>query len=104
MVLFFCFPFLMFFEYWRFASSKQNQLIFRERQHKIYSDKIVSVFDSNTESTIALENFIKTFELKDVYLLYISKNQSIYFPKRIFQSHEDEMWFREKIFLKVKNK
>lgn len=104
MIFSFSYPFIIFFEYWRFANSKQNKLIFVEREHEIFSDKIVSHVGNGSESTIAIENFIKTFELKDVYLLYISKNASIYFPKRIFQSIEDEKWFREKIFLKIKGK
>jgi uncharacterized membrane protein YqjE len=100
----FLFPLITFFEYWLFAKSKQNKLIFTERQHEIYSNRIVSHLGGISESTIAMENFIKTFELKDVYLLYISKNQSIYFPKRVFETPEDENWFRNEIFLKVKNK
>lgn len=56
-----------------------------------------------TESTIDVKNFIKVFELKDLYLLYISKGQSLYFPKRVFETQEDENWFRNEVFLKVKN-
>jgi len=104
MVLVFAYPLLVFFEYWRFANSKQNKLFFIERQYEIFDDKIVSYVGENSESTIAIENFVKTFELNDVYLLYISKNSSVYFPKRIFQSKEDENWFRENIFLPVKRK
>ena len=100
----FIYPFLVFFEYWRFANSKQNKLIFVERQHEIYDDKIISYVGNSSESTIAIENFVKTFELDDVYLLYISKNSSIYFPKRIFQNKEDENWFRENIFMPIKRK
>lgn len=104
MLLLFFYPFILFFGYWRFANSKQNQLLFTERQHEVLNDRIVSHLGNVTESTIALENFIKVFEIKDVYLLYISKNQSMYFPKRIFETLEDENWFKNEIFLKIKNK
>jgi len=104
MLFSFFYPLIVFFEYWRFANSKQNKLIFTERQHEVFTDRIVSHLGNATESTIALENFIKVSELKDVYLLYISKNQSVYFPKRIFETTEDENWFRNEIFLKIKNK
>lgn len=100
----FIYPLLTLFQYWRFANSKENKIIFKERQHEIFTDKIVSLFGEVSESTIAVENFIKTFELKDVYLLYISKGQSVFFPKRIFETPEDENWFRNEVFLKIKNK
>jgi hypothetical protein len=104
MIFTFLFPFIMFFEYWRFANSKQNNLIFIERHHEIFADKIITYLGTGSESTIVIENFIKTFELADVYLLYISKNSSVIFPKRIFQTSEDENWFRQNVFLKIKNK
>ena len=104
MILFFAYPLIVLFEFWRFANSKQNKLFFVERRYEFFNDKMVSYVGENSESTIALENFVKTFELNDVYLLYISKNSSVYFPKRIFRSIEDENWFRENIFMPVKRK
>lgn len=103
-VILIAYPFLVIFEYWRFANSKQNKLFFVERQYEIFNDKMVSYVGENSESTIEIEYFVKTFELNDVYLLYISKNSSVYFPKRIFQSKEDENWFRDNIFLPIKRK
>ncbi|CAD0001615.1 hypothetical protein FLAT13_00686 [Flavobacterium salmonis] len=57
-----------------------------------------------SESTIDINNFIKVFELKDLYLLYLSKGQTLFFPKRIFETPEDENWFRNEVFLKIKNR
>ncbi|TPG32656.1 YcxB family protein [Flavobacterium pectinovorum] len=48
--------------------------------------------------------FYKSIRTKDLYLLYISKSQSLFFPKRIFETREDENWFRNEVFLKVKNR
>lgn len=100
----FIYPLITLFQYWRFANSKENKIFFNERQHEIFTDKIISQFEEISESTIAVNNFIKVFELKDLYLLYISKGQSLYFPKHAFKTKEDENWFRNEVFLKIKNK
>ncbi|KAF2507767.1 YcxB family protein [Flavobacterium zhairuonense] len=100
----FLFPTITFFRYWRFANSKENENFFREMQHEIFKDKIVSTVGEISESTIDLKSFIKVLELNDLFLLYLSKDQCIYFPKRIFETKEDENWFRNEVFLKIKNK
>ncbi|WP_422851766.1 YcxB family protein [Flavobacterium gyeonganense] len=33
-----------------------------------------------------------------MYLLYLSKGQTLFFPKRIFETPEDENWFRNEVF------
>ncbi|WP_165608762.1 YcxB family protein [Flavobacterium johnsoniae] len=95
---------LKIYKYWLFANSKDNKVIFYERQHEIFSDRINSGMGKISKSTIPVQNFIKVFELKDLYLLYISKGQTIFLPKRIFETPEDENWFRNEIFLKIKNR
>ncbi|UUF15889.1 MULTISPECIES: YcxB family protein [Flavobacterium] len=100
----FLFPLITIFQYWRFANSKENKIILSEREHEIFNDKIISRFDETTESTIAVTNFIKVLELNDLYILYLSKGQSVFFPKRIFETPEDENWFRNEVFLKIKNR
>ncbi|WP_125723154.1 YcxB family protein [Flavobacterium ustbae] len=104
MVFGFFFPIVLLFQYWRFANSKENAIILKERQFEIFPDKILYQMGEVSEGTIDVENFIKTFELKDLYLIYISKGQCFYFPKRIFESKQDENWFRNEVFLKIKNK
>lgn len=100
----FLYPAITFFQYWRFANSTENKNFFREMQHEIFTDKIISTVGEISESTIDLKSFIKVFELNDLFLLYLSKGQCIYFPKRIFETLEDENWFRNEVFLKIKNK
>lgn len=100
----FLFPSITFLQYWLFANSKENKIIFKERQHEVFPDRIVSRMGEISEGTIDIQNFIKVFELKDLYLLYISKGQCLYFPKRIFETPEDENWFRNEVFLKIKNR
>ena len=98
------YPLIILLQYWRLAYSKENKIIFKERQYEIFSDRIIAYMGEISEGTIDNQNFIKVFELKDLYLLYISKGQCFYFPKRIFESKDDENWFRNEIFLKIKNK
>jgi hypothetical protein len=100
----FTYPLLTIFKYWRFANSKENKIIFKERQHEIFQDRIITQMGEISNSTIPVENFIKVFELKNLYLLYIMKGQSLFLPKRIFETPEDENWFRNEVFLKIKNK
>jgi len=100
----FLYPLVIALQYWRFTNSKENKIIFAERQHEIFHDRIISHMGEISESTIDIQNFIKVFELKDLYLLYLSKGQTLFFPKRIFETPEDENWFRNEVFLKIKNR
>lgn len=100
----FMYPVLTIYKYWNFANSKENKIIFKERQYEVLSDRIICHMGEISEGTINNQNFIKVFDLKDLYLLYISKGQCFYFPKRIFETKEDENWFRNEVFLKIKNR
>lgn len=101
-IFLFSYPLLMIFEYWRFANSKDNRKIFGERYYEISTDEINAFLFDGSKSTIKFNHFVKTFELKDYFFIYISKSQSLYFPKRIFKSKDDLEWFKENIFNKVK--
>lgn len=100
----FIYPLLTLFQYWRFANSKENKIIFQERQYEVFKDKIIYNMGEISEGTIDAQSFIKVFELKDLYLLYLSKGQCLYFPKRVFETQEDENWFRNEVYSKIKNK
>ncbi|WP_165571347.1 YcxB family protein [Flavobacterium reichenbachii] len=103
-VLGFIYPILTIYKYWNFANSNENKIIYNERQHEIFPDRIITNMGEISESTIAVQNFIKVLELKDLYLLYLSKGQTLFLPKRIFETTEDENWFRNNVFLKIKNR
>jgi hypothetical protein len=100
----FMYPVLTIYKYWIFANSKDNKIIFYERQHEIFSDRIISGMGEISNSTVPMQNFVKVFELNDLYLLYYTKGQAIFLPKRIFKTQEDENWFRNEVFLKIKNR
>jgi hypothetical protein len=88
------FPIYFFLWYWRFANTKENKIFFLERYYNIDNDKIIGFLNDGTENTIKKEHFIKFLELKESYLIYISKVQFLYFPKNAFQTVEDENWFK----------
>jgi YcxB-like protein len=101
MFFLYIYPLILAFEYWRFANAKDNRKIFGERYYEISTEQINAYLANGSNSIIKFEQFVKTFELKDYYFLYISKSQSLYFPKRIFKSTEDLDWFKKNIFDKV---
>jgi hypothetical protein len=65
----FMYPLLKIYKYWLFANSKDNKVIFYERQHEIFSDRINSGMGKISKSTVPMQNFVKVFELNDLYLL-----------------------------------
>lgn len=91
------FPIYFILYYWRFANSKENKIFFQERFYTVDEDKIVGFLNDGTENTIKNEHLIKFLELKEFILIYISKNQFLYFPKNAFQTSEDEKYFRKTI-------
>jgi hypothetical protein len=95
------YPLIMMFEYWRFSNSKDNRKLFGERYYEISIEQINAYLANGSNSSIKFEQFVKTFELKDYYFLYVSKSQSLYFPKRIFKSTEDLDWFKKNIYDKI---
>lgn len=78
-------------------------MIFIGREHEIYPDKIITRMINGSESTIQLSSFVNAVEIKNVYLLYVNKSNSIFFPKRAFRQPEDELWFHNNVFLKIKS-
>ncbi len=101
MIFLYAFPFIMVFEYWRFAIAKENKKIFGERYYEITEEQINAYLVNGSSSIIKFDQFVKKLELQDYYLLYISKSQSLYFPKKIFKTAEDLVWFKEQVFDKV---
>lgn len=96
------YPIIMVFSYWRFANASQNRIIFMEREHDIFEDRLVSRMGNGSQSSIPLDTFVNAVAINDVYLLYVNKTNSIYFPKRVFKSAADEAWFKKNFFLKIK--
>lgn len=87
-----------------FANSKDNKLYFIERYYDIYEDKIIGFLSDGTESPIKLEYFVRVLEMKNYYLLYISKAQFVYLPKDSFKSEQDKDWFENNILAKIQIK
>ena len=100
----FIYPLLITLQYWRFANSGDNKIFLLERNYEIDDEKIIGNLNDGTSSTIMNNHLIKTIQLKNAYLLYISKLQFIYIPKNGFQTEQDKNWFEKKIIKNVKNK
>lgn len=101
MILFAIYPFIIVFQYWRFANSKDNKIFLLERHYDIYEEKIVGILSDGTESTIKIDKFIKVIRLKNSCLLYMSKIQFIYIPKNCFKSEQDKNWFEKEVISKI---
>lgn len=96
------YPILFLYRYWSYANSKDNKIYLLERYFEIYEDRLVGFLEDGSESTIRCEHFVKFINLKNIYLLYISKNQFIFIPKDAFQTSQDKEWFEKNITLKIK--
>lgn len=96
------YPVYFLYRYWNFASSKDNVIFLLERYFTIYEDRFVDFLSDGTENTIKSQHFIKQVELKNIYLIYISRTQFILIPKDSFQSIEDKIWFEHTIISKIK--
>ena len=66
------------------------------------NDKIITVIDEDTHSTIKIEHFIKLELISNTYLLFIAKNQFIYVPLNAFKNNEDRAWFEAEIINRIK--
>ncbi|MEO8516776.1 MAG: YcxB family protein [Flavobacterium sp.] len=97
------YPIYFLYRYWNFARSKDSAVFLLERYFDIYEDRFVGVLSDETESTIKFEHFIKQVELKNIYLLYISRNQFVFIPKDAFKSEHDKNWFEQNIISKIRN-
>lgn len=85
-----------------FANSKDNKLFLLERYFEIDEDRFVGFLIDGTDSTIKIERIIRKIELKDIYLLYVAKNQFIFITKDSFKSDNDRIWFEQKILSNIK--
>lgn len=75
--------------------------MFGKRYYEISTEEVNAFMKNGSNSTLKFEQFVKTYRLKNYYFLYISKGQSLYFPKRIFKSEEDLAWFKKNIFDRI---
>jgi len=96
------FPLLFLFQNWRYAHSKDNKIFLLERYYQIDNEKIVGYLSDGSESLMKLENFNRIAQTKKYYILYLSKNQFIYFDKDSFKSEHDKIWFENEILMNIK--
>lgn len=96
------YPLLLVFQFWRYVNSKTNTLLLNERHYEIDNDKITTILDKDTHSTIKMEHFTKIKFMRNTYLLFITKNQFVYIPANSFESIDDRTWFDNEIISRIK--
>ena len=102
LIIFFgIYPFIIILQYWRYANSMENKIFFVERYYEIYESEIIAILSDGSQSSIKLDKFIKVINLKNVYLLYISKMQFICIPKNCFRNEQDKDWFEKVVIRKI---
>ena len=52
MILFAIYPFIVVFQYWRFAHSKDNKIYLLERHYEIYEDKIIGFLSDRLKAQL----------------------------------------------------
>jgi len=95
------YPLILIWHFWRYVNTKDNKILLLERHYEINGNNINVVIDEETYSPIKLSHFIKVELIKNVYLLYISKEQFVYIPIDSFETEADKKWFIEEIINKI---
>jgi hypothetical protein len=82
--------------------SSGNSNFFTERYYEFYDDKFILYLPEGSYDVMILATIKKSLETKDNYEIYWSNAHLHLIPKNIFQSKEDQEWFEEIFFLKIK--
>lgn len=98
------YPFLVLFGLWNYANSDENRNFYKPRHYEIDAEKITAYMESGSDGTIMVNDFVKTLQVGNYYLLYLSKNQFLPIAKDSFQSDSEKAWFYSEIFLRIKKK
>jgi hypothetical protein len=88
-------PFVFLYLYF-WTHSNKNKIVFVPRQLTIDNEKISTTIDGAL-SEIPLKYITKIIELKQYWLIYISKSQFVFVPKTVFHSESDCKEFEELI-------
>jgi hypothetical protein len=92
-------PLIVLLQLWRWVNAKDNRNLFRPRELRFSTDKIVivtrsdSVFQTPTTSEIAHDAVVKREEVLDYYLLYVAKAHFVVVPKNHFFTADDRAMF-----------
>ena len=96
------YPFLVLFGLWNYANSDENRNFYKPRHYEIDTEKITAYMEGGSDGTIMVNDFVKTLQVGNYYLLYLSKNQFLPIAKDSFQSDSEKAWFYSEIFLRIK--
>jgi len=74
---------------WIFVHSKKNRIIFMDRTLQINDNFLIVKIEDGTETKLNLINIFKVTKALKYYLLYITKEGSLYLPRFAFLSEND---------------
>jgi type VI protein secretion system component VasK len=85
---------LIFFLYlvircWFHASSKKNELFYKERFFEIDDDYLVSFLEDGTINKIKINNIARVVKKSGSYRLFLTRKQFVYIPLNAFRTNGD---------------
>ena len=83
-----------------YVNIKENAIFLLPRTYRINEDVIYAEIDNNTKGETAWVHVIKALKIGSDYLVYISKQQFFFFPKRCFKSEADYQTFERMLYEK----
>ena len=93
---------IVVYQYWGYATSKDNAPSLKERYYEIDTDKVVGTTPDGKATTVENSLFIKVARTSKYYLLYTTAVEFIYLPFSSFKSSGDKEWFDREIIAKIK--
>ncbi len=103
-LLSFLLPFVVTYQFWKYAKSSKNKLFLMERRYEINNKELNAYMADGSKSTVKIENFYKIKKTSKYYLMYLAKGQFIIVPVDSFKSSGDKNRFEKEIVLVINNK
>lgn len=95
-------PLYYLFWFWRQTGSKENALFYRERSFTITEEFLEATLDDGSMDKIRWQNILYFKKVNGGFLLFISKQQFIYIPNRVFQNDSDISKFNDLVTAHLK--
>ena len=78
---------------WRFATSRQNHMVYVRRHYQFDDEYIYTQMEDGSDSNIRYDYVTRVVTKRRHHLLYVSKTQFICVPFRAFKTQEDRHAF-----------
>jgi hypothetical protein len=92
--------------YLRYVNAQENAIFLLPRTYRVNNEVIYAEIDNNTKGETAWAHAIKALKIGNDFLVYISRQQFFFFPRRCFKSESDYQTFERLLIEKnlLKNK